>query len=322
MRIAATKDALKVTALAMAFCLDFQCTKHWSWLSAVNPFGEDPWDSVASAAVQLVLFLILLLWLRVLQPRPAAASQTQSALRLRGSLMVFAAVGFTCLTDLLAMARHRPMWTGRPAGYALLAMTLCLLVWSVLAAAHHLRAGRILARSHFRPFRLLAVPAATLVLALYPEVLRERLVSEVFAVLCGMTLLFLVVWAIGTNIPLTPNSGYPDVFDDFAGLWSWSTQKLTIPRRFARSSENQLPGPARAVCSWLSPRRHRWNLPLVAGALLGAFLVAQELAQPGGSPRGAHALLVIAVYVGLESAMVLTGYALLADPLHLFRHQD
>ena len=93
----------------------------------MNPFGEDPYDAVGSFAVQFVLFMMLVSLVRAFRPLSEEAAPVASFTR--GALMASVAIGFTCLSDLVAMARHPPVWCGRPQGTQLFAATaLCVLV--------------------------------------------------------------------------------------------------------------------------------------------------------------------------------------------------
>jgi hypothetical protein len=313
------RNALGLTVSGIAFCLFFQQSKHRPALAAVNPFSEDPYDSVASFAVQLVLFLILLSLIRAFRSSSDPGSPSSLISQIRGQFMAHIAIAFTLVADLIAMARHPSLWIATAAGHQLLAITLCLLLWSAASAALLLLSTPALAATlhRFSWIKLLAVPAiALLVLATYPERLRQTLTGEIFTVLCGLALLFAVVWAVGTAWPPAASEESADLFDDLASIGSFLAEKLRIRR--APTAGKSRPSVSTRLFGWLNPRRHRWNIVFAVGILFGTFLVVQELAE-GDSPHGARRLLVIAVYLGLETAGVLTGYALLADPLSLFR---
>ncbi len=112
MRSVLRRNALAVCLLGLAFILHFQLAKHWSPWSAVNPFSEDPYDAVGSFAVQFVLFMMLVSLVRAFRPLSDQAAAV--ACFTRGALMTSVAIGFTCLSDLVAMARHLVLWRGRP----------------------------------------------------------------------------------------------------------------------------------------------------------------------------------------------------------------
>ncbi len=321
------RNAFLLALIGAAFCVFFQVSKHQPLLAGVNPFGEDPYDAIASYAVQFVLFMMLLSLLRAWRRSPEGAdSRADAAIQVRGQLMAWVAIAFALVSDLIAMARHPAIWTGKAAGYELLALTVCLLLWVVCAVVFLLLSTRVLALPHFRraSIGLLVIPAvATLVVAVYPESVRRTLPGELLTVLCGLALLFAVVRSIGTAFAAPASPAAFDLLDDLASLCLSFANKLGFSRAGA-------PAPMKAwhnatshlLFGWLNPRRHRWNIVITVGILFGTFLVVQELAEGTGSPHGGKRLLVIAVYLALETAGMLTGYALLAEPLHLFRRTD
>ncbi|MGA8530513.1 MAG: hypothetical protein WB622_12420, partial [Acidobacteriaceae bacterium] len=159
----------------------------------------------------------------------------------------------------------------------------------------------------------LAIPAGALVaLAFYPEYFRNSIPGAIFTAFCGSLLLFVVVWSVGTALLPALEESSTDLLDDVTALLApWLRGALGRGERRFRRPHNL---PAR-----LNPRRMGWALAVLTGLACGALLVAQELAQPGLSPHGSRRVLVVAVYLFLESAGVLTGYALLAEPLRLIR---
>jgi hypothetical protein len=308
MRPVLRRNAFAVCLLGLAFLLHFQLAKHWSPWSAVNPFSEDPYDAVGSFAVQFVLFMMLVSLVRAFRPSSDEAARVASFTL--GALMTSAAIGFTCLGDLVAMARHLSLWLGRPEGMLLLAATALLLFWSVSAAAWFLLSTRGTQPPHRPDMRRLAIPAAALaLLAVYPENFRNSVAGAVLTALCGSLLLFVAVWSVGTA--LLPAAEISD-----AHRADVSAPRSPWLRRPSGRSATRSPGWLRSS-AWLNPRRFGWALAILTGLVCGALLVAQELAQPGPSPHGSRRILVVAVYLFLESAGVLTGYALLAEPLGL-----
>ncbi|MGB6869569.1 MAG: hypothetical protein WBD93_08190 [Acidobacteriaceae bacterium] len=311
MRSVLRRNAFAVCLLGLAFLLHFQLAKHWKPWSAVNPFSEDPYDAVGSFAVQFVLFMMLVSLVRAFRPFSEEAAPAASFTR--GVLMASVAIGFTCLSDLIAMARHLSPWFDRPQGTQLFAATALLLFWSFAAAAWFLLSVPG-AKSPRKPAtRKLAIPASALVaLAIYPENLRNSIPGAILTAFCGSLLLFVAVWSVGTALLPVSEESRTDLVDDVSALLSpWRRGVLGRSGTRIRKTHNL---PAR-----LNPRRLGWALAVLTGLACGALLVTRELAQPGPSPHGSRRILVVAVYLFLESAGVLTGYALLAEPLSLIR---
>jgi hypothetical protein len=318
------KSALGMTALAVAFCLFFQCSKHDPAFATINPFAEDPYDAVGSFGIQFVLFCALLSLLRASRPYPQDSPlKAQEALLALAQLMIPLVVAVTTVADVIAMFRHLSMWQSSVAGYELLGMAAGLLLCAALAGWLLLRSARALSLPQIRftwP-KAIAIPAAALlILAIYPEALRNNLPGELFTVVAGMTLLFVPTWAIGTVlIPVAPHT-HLDLIDDLAALYRALIAKMPALRPISLSLERTLNRPTlRAWLDGFSPRKHRWSLAAIVGILIGVLLLLAEL-NDGGSPVPfQRVFLVAAVYVGLESAGVLMGYALLSKPLGLFR---
>jgi len=305
MRRSLRQNALAFAFIGLAFCAFFQASKHSPRLSAVNPFTDDPYDSVGSFAVQFVLFMVLVSLFRAFRrPTPDAED---AAIQVRGLLIAYIAAAFALVADLIAMLRHQPMWIASRAGDQLLALTGCLLLWTIAGSALLLFTTRILRLSPFHTIRtkIAVFPAAVFILFFYPEGLRQSLAGEIFTVLCGLALLFLVVRSIGTAFD--SNAGQPRQLDP--GV---------LEKPHLRKLRGKTAGVTGLLNGWLRSPRHRWIFVVAAGIFIGAFLVTQELAEGGPSPHGSKRLLVIAVYLGLETAGIFTGYALLAEPLSLF----
>lgn len=281
MRSVFIRNAFALCLLGLAFLLQFQLAKHWAPWSAVSPFSEDPWDAVGSFAAQFVLFMMIVSFVRALRRAPDDPARSDSFTR--GALMTAAAIAFTCLSDLLAMVRHISLWNSRPQGVQLFAVTTVLLLWSAAVGAWFL----LPIRAEIVPYRpngrRLVIPAvALLLLAVYPEHVRNSVAGAIFTALCGSLMLFIAVWAVGTALLPASEIGAKRANRHRAGQWRWG-----------------------------------WGLAIVTGLACGALLVAQELARPGPSPQGSRRVLVILVYLFLETAGVVTGYWLLADPLAL-----
>lgn len=294
-------NAIVLSVAGLAFALFFQATKHSPRLAAVNPFAEDPYDSIGSFAIQFVLFMILVSLVRAFQrgqPDPRSA-----ATQIRGQLMAHLAFAFTLVGDLIALFRHPPLWVASPAGRELLTLTASLLFAPLAAIILLVRTAQSLSLPARRAslLKVVGVPVGeVLVLACYPERLRQTLPGEIFTVLCGIALLFVAVWAIGSTVVA---QSAPRVQAAPAAIAHSTGIERTIAVRLTQ---------------WLRPLFHRWLIVAAAGILCGAFLVFQELNDGGTSPHGSKRLLVIAVYLGLETAGVVTGYALLSRQLALF----
>jgi hypothetical protein len=271
-------NVLVVIVLGTAFCIFFQVTKHVPALARVNPFSDDPYDAVGSFTVQFVPFAILVSLIRIFRP---AASPDRIRLQFAAHLMACVAIAFTLIGDLSAMARHVALWSGSRAGYDLLALTLCLLLWTAGAIALLFMTNSVVAPSRPLAIRSIGIPIlAAVVLALYPEHVRQTLSGAIVTALCGMLLLVAVIWSVGSVFAPEPVATMPDLLDDVAGL-----AKLLLERSRLRSPGNaqaarasmapqstRLAEPARPPLDPGLPRRHpRRRIPGRTGTRPGIF---------------------------------------------------
>jgi hypothetical protein len=135
-----------------------------------------------------------------------------------------------------------------------------------------------------------------------------------------MVLLFVVVWALATAIFPSAEFEYEDIFDDLAALYTWLRRKLRFARGLFAWLDKLFVLPLLCkLFGWFSPRRHRWNLVLLAALGMGISLVLVESLAEGLAPNLGRVLLVFAVYIGIEGAGVALGYGLLGRFLGIFR---
>jgi hypothetical protein len=281
--------ALLVLGLAAAFFLFFQLTKQNPALSAVNASAEDPYDAIGSFGIQAAAFFGLISVARFFwwSRGDGRLSSRHRFLTLRAEMATVLAVAVTLAGDLVAMMRHPALWTGPSAGREYAAW-LGILV--VLDAAVGLYVG-LASRGTSGPWATKdwlwagsAVFALLAVLALYPENLRQSTAGALLTVLVGIVLLFAPVRFL--LVALIPDSAVRPTDEGPASVW------------FAR-------------------RGFHWAAVAVAGALAGVLLVSAEMLKESGgaAPPLTQLLLVVSVYVGLEMAGLLVGYALLREPV-------
>ncbi len=285
--------ALLISALCAVFFLFFENSKHDPLFRPLNPFGEDPYDATGSFAIQAALFLAALILFRAFRSyAPPGPSETDRALLLRAEMIATLAIAITTAADWVAMLRHQSLWAGFAAGHLLLRHLALMTAVSAAAGAAIYRAGCTLALPtvpRLWPRAWLISLAALAMFLFYPEQLRRTLPGELFTVFVGIVLLFAPMGWLGAAL---------------------------IPHRFVEAASSSDGFPSRTL--------RRFRIPLVLSVALaaGLALVWRELTDGGASPRAnSRMLLVVAVYVGIETTGVLTGYLFLRKPLGLFREQ-
>jgi hypothetical protein len=317
-------DAVRSLLLALLFYEFFEASKHTPALVQVNPFANDPYDAIGSIAMQLALFLALLSMLRTFRPfKTGARLQGQRGLIAKGRILGAMAICLTMLSDLVAMIRHITLWERTSAGRLLAGAIVGLLLLSVVECRHswHLIKHTASASDGQRwPASFACAAGILAALAIYPEQLRQTLGGELVTALAGIAMLYLPLGVLASARWMRPENLASDVVDDvtavFEGIKARTPLLTPIYARLGRLQRSRWP---LEFASWINPRRYRWRLSLFAGIAFGLALVTAELWSDGFTHLG-RACLVIAVFVVLQSTAVLTGRALLADPLGLFRN--
>jgi len=140
------------------------------------------------------------------------------------------------------------------------------------------------------------------------------------AAVMGMLIFFIMIWALSKWLSANTNFQYEDLMDDLLaiyreikvhagfeiGLFQWVEKFL-----------NQLW--IRSFLEWLNPRKHAWNIVILMAVASGITLALVELIFEGASPVLGRTVIVMSVFIGLESAGVLLGYGLLARFLGIIR---
>jgi hypothetical protein len=320
-------SALLTLGLAIVFFLFFDRCKHVPDLSTVDAFAEDPYDSVGSFAVQLAPFLALLAILRAFRPYPSEKTRDrQLVLFARAAYCSCLAVAVTLVADVIAMIRHPSLWLGVAAGHLLVALLVGMIIvtslvfWSISHATRTLSLRSPLQRwIRASAFSL----AGILLLALYPEELRQSPGGEILTIAVGIIFFFGLVWALGTAITPSLDPPFEDVIDDLVITYQWQKARITPSNPLLALDtllEKMLTlSLVRSIFYWLNPRRHPWNIVILLGVLLGIALLLSDMIGEGGPLQLGRLAMVATIFIGVEFTAVLLGYALLAKPIGLFR---
>jgi hypothetical protein len=317
--------ALLVFGLSIIFYLFFDFCKHAPALGTANPFAEDPYDAVGSFGIQLAFVSALLTLLRAFRPYPQKeATAGQVLILLRSGAVALLSVTVTLAADAIGLGRAVVTYGGFPAAGPLAALMggMALVTLAAGWVVSRLARGLVVSPASRPWVRAVIISGlAILILAFYPLAWRNSgIPGGIFTALAGMTLMFVPVWGLATAIFPATEFKYEDIFSDLsaifqavfersghaAGLLIWM-EKLTAFR------------PVRGFPGWLNPRRHRWNLVILAAVAMGLLLVLVEAVVEGMSPNLGRALLVMGVYVSLEEAGVVLGYLLFGKYLGIFR---
>jgi hypothetical protein len=316
-------------AFAVVFYLFWQISKQQPALSHVNPFAVDPYDAVGSFSTQVALFAATLSVIRAFRPyQPDTALEPQIRHLVRAEYITCLSVAITLVTDVVAMLRHPDVWVGFPAGYLLavlmggMALLTALVGWRI----HRTTRSIGLPSAQHRWIRAIGISlVGVIILALYPENATQSIPGAILTVLVGILLFFTSVWA--WSIAITPSLETPgeDLIDDLAALYRWLKNHTGRFIAFFTAGEQVLGSSfLRPIVNWLNPRKHPWNGILLIGIFLGlALALAEAIGEGGLQPHQVNRFIAVAtLFVGLEASGVLVGYAFLAKPLGLFRHNS
>jgi hypothetical protein len=325
------KTATLITGvLAVLFVIFFNTSKHDPALAQANVFIDDPYDAVGSFGVQLVLLAALLSLVRILRPYPRAdtlaylpgPTPSNLLLILRGDAVALLSIAITLAADGVAMLRFLPAWTGSAAGWRLALLAVGLFLLAALAGGMVFDLGRrlkLLAGPRAWGKSLALCLAGFIALAVYPQAWRDSIPGSIFTALAGMAILF-VLAAATVKLVFPPGGVHPeDVLDDLLAHYRW-IKAHARPAGFVFDGIEKAAAisPLRRVIQWLNPRQHAWNFVLLAAVGMGiAFLLIETLGE--GAPNRNLIMLVAAVFIGIEGAGVLLGYALFRQYLGIFR---
>ena len=135
-----------------------------------------------------------------------------------------------------------------------------------------------------------------------------------------MALLFLQAWAMATGLISAPVHRYEDILDDLAAVYHQLRHRAGIAARllgfFERLAGTAL---ARETLGLLNPRKHALSLILLMGLAAGSALALAEVLGEGFSANSGTVVLVVGVFIGIESAAILLGYVLFVEYLGIFR---
>ena len=318
--------SVAILTLAVAFVVFFFTCKHAPSLAGINPFAEDPYDAVGSAAIQLTIFTALLCLLRVFRPyatREPPASQR--SLIVRGWTVSVLSVSITLVTDVVAMVKYSALWTRSSAGksLALLVVGMALLTaltgWLILRLTPNANPNP---RHGLSSRAIFVFMTCISILSVYPANWRQSMPGAIFTAGLGLVLLLLLTWGATTALFPPADTAFEDSLDDVAAIYHWLKKRASFIASLCDAVETIIGLPAlQGLFRWLNPRKHRWNFAILMALALGILLALSQAIGEGIAPgRGRFALLVT-IFISGEALAVLLGYGLLARYLGVFRDQ-
>jgi hypothetical protein len=264
-----------VTALAAGFWVWFQLTKQPA-VAAVDPFAEDPWDLVGSLAVQGAAALAILSLARVVHlgdAGPGAWTRDRLRFAWRGGVLAVGAIWLTLAVDTAAIlitpdAAARAADAGFP-GWLVLGGLAMLGIGATLATISLVVTWR---------HRRRAYPGLPDASAFEPGMLGQAILDLVHLAMGPLR------WAATRNRRL--------------GARLDALGRITRASRYAPTVE-------RAWTRAMAPPG--WTVTLAATAT-GAGLVAVDFLREGPPSSATTALLIVTIFVAVESAAALGAF--------------
>jgi hypothetical protein len=282
-------DSLVVLALALVFYWFFMFTKHDPPVSAIIPFGDDPYDSVGSFCMIISLLLAALSLVRsfrTYRPKPPAA--VQCVFLVRTQIAIPIGILATLVADAIAMARHPAKWTGKPATGELLELMAALAALSIsvlLLVRRSTRGIELPAIQNASKRALFTSFACAAVLALFPEAVIQSVFLHFLAIVLGFVLI------------AAPQA-------DFAlALLPYDTDEI---RSAVPPSRSRL---------WI-----QWGSVTLLGIAIGAMVLMEEIVADGAAKAPFMQVAVVSsMFIGAGTALLLVAFAFYKKPLGLFR---
>lgn len=317
----ASVGALTLTAL---FIILFDRAKHDPGLARVNPFAEDPYDSVGSFGVQTAIVCATISAIRAFRTDLKTESlYNRYTYTLRAIAVSQLAIIVTMLSDMVALVRYTSLWDHSPEGDLLVAFTGGLLLLSSGFCLFVIRLAnrrKVCSQNPLRPRQTVLLLIVLGLLGIYPGAWREGLTGAILTAALGMVFLFYLVTLLSKAMFPCPDVPEKDLIDDLQRIYRSLKPRSGYLARVTESigHSSSLPW-LRKVMDFLNPRKHEWNLLALMAILVGFLLALVDLFSGGPSPGVGQAILVTVVFVILESAGVFLGYALLRRFLGLIR---
>lgn len=282
-------DSLVVLALALMFYWFFMFAKHDPSVSAIIPFGDDPYDSAGSFCMIVSLLLAALSLVRAFRPygsKPAPV--LDSVFLARTQIAVPIGILATMVAEAIAMARHPARWTGKPATGELLELMAALAALSIsvlFLVGRSTRGIELPVIQNASKRALFTGLACAAVLALFPEAVIQSVFLHFLAIVLGFVLI------------AAPQA-------DFAlALLPYDTDEIGTAVPHSRSR------------LWI-----QWGSVTLFGIAIGAIVLTEEIVADGAAKAPFMQVAVVSsMFIGAGTALLLVAFAFYKKPLGLFR---
>jgi hypothetical protein len=285
--------------IAILFLVFFNISKQMQYFSNVNVFAVDPYDATSSFGFQLALFSAILAGLKAFRHyKEGKIPCSSQILILRSISLSIAAIFLTLFSDAVALEKYSSVWRGSTNGQVLGLITLFFLFLSIAFFVYILNiSGAKL--SAFIKVKLISTLLIIFVfLYFYPVNSQTSISTAILNIVVGISLLLAPLAIMQRYFRFCTLDHYDDFIDDVLSMFKG--EKL-----------------AKAVHDFFNKFGY---IVIISFAIAMGILVC--IVQTAGAPvKSETLLLLMTVYIGFESAVILICYVLFSDFLGIIRKE-
>lgn len=317
-------NTIVVFLFSIIFIWFFFFTKHSYSLSKVNVFGDDPYDAVGSIGIQVSFFAASLSMIRVFMSYfYETLPISQIVMILRGNIVSLLSIGVTIITDLIALFRFLENWRNDTMGLVILGLVGIVLILAIALVYWVLTLAKEIGSS----FKLKNISIMTfwpllgfLILAIYPVKLRDSIIGEIITAFTGMVIQITIVKSLSILMIPKQDLMFFDLIDVIDDLYVMIKKRLKFGIIFLESLEKGLNNSkVKVFIDWLNPRKHKWNLAIIIGIIIGITLIVVEGSGEHWLRINKMAFLLFSIFFVGELIIVLSFYVLFGNYLGIIK---
>jgi hypothetical protein len=314
-------------SLSIIFIWFFFFCKHNGLVSKVNVFDNDPYDAVGSIGIQVSFIASILSLIRTgASFINGSLPNSQKILILRGNLISILSIEITMISNLISIFRFRDKWISNSSGIILLLLVLSFLFFSISMHCWTLYiAKKERSENSYKNFSVIDLwPLfGFFILAIYPVHLRESIAGAIYTAYLGMIIQVTIVRSLSLWMLPQTELKFIDMIDILSDLYSLTKNRI----KFAKDISNKIKTlletlKLKSTINWLNPRKHRWNISIIFGILVGVLFAINEGVGENWIGFGSRAILLFSIFVGGELIIIFMFYLLFSEYLGLFHEES
>jgi hypothetical protein len=313
--------------LSIIFIWFFFFCKHNGLLSKVNVFDNDPYDAVGSIGIQVSFLAAILSLIRIVGSFiNGTLKNSQKILILRNNLISILSIEITMISNLISIFRFKDKWINNSTGIILVFFVISFLFFSILMHCWTLFiAKKISSENTHRNFSFFDLwpLLGFFILAIYPVYLRESITGAIYTAYLGMIIHVTMVRSFSLWMLPQTELKFIDMIDILSDLYSLTKNKIKLANYFFNKIEMLIRTlKLKSTINWLNPRKHRWNIIIIFGILVGVLFAFNEGIGENWIGYGNRAILLFSIFVGGELIIIFMFYLLFSNYLGLFHKES